>query len=81
DALTPGVTPALAAIDFPDAQPGLAVPHMGAPLTFAVPDSLACGDPLVFTLALTSAETGTLEPEFFTVRVDGDPSNCLCSGA
>ncbi|MFC2173494.1 hypothetical protein ACFLU6_12805, partial [Acidobacteriota bacterium] len=76
--LTEGVFPVQTRLDFPDLPPGQSAPHMWNPLIVNVPSSLECGKPIVFTLTLTSRETGELPPQFIILEIDGDPANCPC---
>ncbi|MFC2172761.1 hypothetical protein ACFLU6_09030, partial [Acidobacteriota bacterium] len=78
EALTPGVMPDQITRTFPDISPGQVVQNLNRPLTFRVPLSLTCGDTLVFSLTISTKETGPMEPQFFTRTVDGDAGNCKC---
>jgi hypothetical protein len=78
EALTPGVTPVTAVLDFGAIPADRVGEHLGAPLTVNVPATVACGDELLFLITLSSAETGELPLQLMTVPVDGDPVECNC---
>jgi hypothetical protein len=78
EALTPDVTPTTALLDFGAVPAGESAGQEGDPLTVSLPLSVTCGNELLFLITLSSAETGELPLQFFTVPVDGDPAKCEC---